>query len=97
MRTGCQLRWILDSKIHQNLLLDGSWAVFWLSWAVLSRLGALLRRLEEGSKNDVKKMAAKVGKKCVFRRLRPIWWGGILARARAGHARAMATGFGPGP
>ena len=45
MRTGCQLGWILASKIHQNLLLDGSWAVLWPSWAVLGRLGGLLRRV----------------------------------------------------
>ena len=69
MRTGCQLGWILASKIHQNLLLDGSWAVLWPSWAVLGRLGGLLRRLEEASKNDAKKNALKLCKKCVFRRL----------------------------
>ena len=45
MRTGCQLGWILASKIHQNLHLDGSWAVLWPSWAVLGRLGKLLRRV----------------------------------------------------
>ena len=45
MRTGCQLGWILASKIHQNLHLDGSWAVLWPSWAVLGRLGGLLRRV----------------------------------------------------
>ena len=56
MRTGCQLGWILASKIHQNLLLDGSWAVLWPSWAVLGRLGGLLRRLEEPSKNDAENM-----------------------------------------
>ena len=97
MRTGCQLGWILASKIHQNLLLDGSWAVLWPSWAVLGRLGRLLRRLEEASKNDAKKEAQKVGKKCVFRRLWPIWWGGIQGRTRAGRARVMATRFGPEP
>ena len=59
MRTGCQLGWILASKIHQNLLLDGSWAVLWPSWAVLGRLGGLLRRLEEASKNDAKKECIK--------------------------------------
>ena len=59
MRTGCQLGWILASKIHQNLLLDGSWAVLWPSWAVLGRLGGLLRRLEEASKNDAKKECTK--------------------------------------
>ena len=69
MRTGCQLGWNLASKIHQNLLLDSSWAVLWLSWAVLGRLGGLLRRLEEASKTDTKKGAQIVGKKCVFRRL----------------------------
>ena len=45
MRTGCQLGWILASKIHQNLHLDGSWAVLWPSWVVLGRLGGLLRRV----------------------------------------------------
>ena len=69
MRTGCQLGWILASKIHQNLLLDGSWADMWPSWAVLGRLGGLLRRLEEALKSDAKKNAQKVGQKCVFRRL----------------------------
>ena len=59
MRTGCQLGWILASKIHQNLLLDGSWAVLWPSWAVLGRLGGLLRRLEEASKSDAKKRPKK--------------------------------------
>ena len=59
MRTGCQLGWILASKIHQNLLLDGSWAVLWPSWAVLGRLGGLLRRLEEASRNDTKKAYTK--------------------------------------
>ena len=59
MRTGGQLEWILASKIHQNLLLDGSWAVLWPSWAVLGRLGGLLRRLEEASKNDAEKMCTK--------------------------------------
>ena len=49
----------LASKIHQNLLLDGSWAVLWPSWAVLGRLGGLLRRLEEASKNDAKKECTK--------------------------------------
>ena len=97
MRTGCQLGWILASKIHQNLLLDGSWAVLWPSWAVLGRLGGLLRRLEEASKNDAKKDTRKIGKKCVFRRLWSIWWGGIHARARTGRGRAMAAGFGPEP
>ena len=68
--------------------------------AVLGRLEPsweLLRRLEEASKNVAKKNAQKVSKKCVFRRLWPFWWGGILARARAGHARVMAAGFGPEP
>ena len=60
MRTGCQLGWILASKIHQNLLLDGSWAVLWPSWAVLGRLGGLLRRLEEASKNDAKNELAGI-------------------------------------
>ena len=59
MRTGCQLGWNLPSKIHQNLLLDGSWAVLWPSWAVLGRLGGLLRRLEEASKIDAKKECTK--------------------------------------
>ena len=59
MRTRCQLGWILASKIHQNLLLDGSWAVLWPSWAVLGRLGGLLRRLEEASKSDAKKRPKK--------------------------------------
>ena len=45
MRTGCQLGWILASKIHKNLHLDGSWAVLWPSWVVLGRLGGLLRRV----------------------------------------------------
>ena len=61
MRTGDQLGWMLASKIQQNLLLDGSWAVLWPFWAVLGRLGGLLRRLEEASKNDAKKSALKVG------------------------------------
>ena len=52
MHTGCQLGWVLASKIHQHLLLDGS-------WAVLGRLGGLLRRLEEASKNDAKKECTK--------------------------------------
>ena len=97
MRTGCQHGWILASKIHQNLLLDGCWAVLWPSWAVLGRLGGLLRRLEEASKNDAKKDTRKIGKKCVFRRLLSIWWGGIHARACTRHARVMAEGFGPEP
>ena len=59
MRTGCQLGWILASKLHQHLHLDGSWAVLWPSWAVLGRLGGLLRRLEEASKNDAKKECIK--------------------------------------
>ena len=59
MRTGCQLGWILASKIHQNLLLDGSWADLWPSWAVLGCFGGLLRRLEEASKNDAEKMYTK--------------------------------------
>ena len=59
MRTGGQLGWVWASKIHQNLLLDGSWAVLWPSWAVLGRLGGLLRRLEEASKNDAKKECTK--------------------------------------
>ena len=59
MRTGCQLGGIVASKIHQNLLLDGSWADLWPSWAVLGRLGGLLRRLEEASKNDTKKECTK--------------------------------------
>ena len=45
MRAGCQLGWILASKIHQNLHLDGCWAVLWPSWVVLGRLGGLLRRV----------------------------------------------------
>ena len=72
MRTKCQLGWILASKIHQNLLLDGSWAVLWQSWAVLGRLVALLRRLEEAPKSDAKKSPKK---KAGTRRL-----GGILGR-----------------
>ena len=70
MRTGCQLGWILASKIHQNLHLDGSWAVLWPSWAVLGRLGGLLRRLEEPSKNDAKKGCIKSRLKV---RLQPSW------------------------
>ena len=70
MRTGCQLGWILASKINQNLLLDGSWAVLWLSWAVLGRLGGLLRRLEEASKNDAEKMCTKSRQKV---RLQASW------------------------
>ena len=97
MRTGYQHGWILVSKIHQNLLLDGSWAVLWPSWAVLGRLGGLLRRLEEASTNDAKKDTQKVGQKCVFRRLWPIWWGGIRGREWTRRARVMATRFGPEP
>ena len=58
MCTGCQLGWILASKIHQHLLLYISWAVLWPSWAVLEG-GGLLRRLEEASKNDAKKECTK--------------------------------------
>ena len=68
MRTGCQLGWILASKIHQNLLLNGSWPVLWPSWAVLGRLGGLLRRLEEASKNDAKKECKKNASSGVFGR-----------------------------
>ena len=75
MRARCQLGWILASKIHQNLLLDGSWAVLWRSWAVLGRLGGLLRRLEEASKNDAKKKVHKKSAKIGFRRR----LGGLLA------------------
>ena len=92
MRTGCQLGWILASKIHQNLLLDGSWAVLWPSWAVLGRLGKLLRRLEEASKNDGKKDAQKVEEKCVFGRLWQIFVG-VRPRARV---RAVCPGHGAG-
>ena len=59
MRTGCQLGWILASKIHENLLLGGSWVVLWPSWAVLGGLGMVLRRLEEASENDAKKEGTK--------------------------------------
>ena len=97
MRTGCQLGWILASKIHQNLLLDGSWAVFWPSWAVLGRLGGLLRRLEEASKNDGKKACTKSREKMHLQAFLANLVGGILARARAGRARVMAMRFGPGP
>ncbi len=38
MRTGCQLGWILASKIHQNLLLDGSRAVTILATGELASL-----------------------------------------------------------
>ena len=62
----------MASKIYQNLLLEGSWAVLWPSWAILGRLGGLLRRLEEASKSDAKKKAKK---KASTRRL-----GGILGR-----------------
>ena len=78
MRTGCQLGWILASKIHQNLLLDGSWAVLWPSWAVLGRLGGLLRRLEEASKNDAKKRVHKNSAKIGIQR----HLGGILDRLK---------------
>ena len=50
MRTGCQLGWSLASKIHQNLLLDGSWAVLWPSWAVLGSSWGVL----EASKGVLK-------------------------------------------
>ena len=70
MRTGCQLGWILGLKIHQHLLLDGSWAVLSLSWAVVGRFGGLLRRLEEASKNDVKKKCTKSRQKV---RLQASW------------------------
>ena len=95
MRTGCQLGWILASKIHQNLLLDGSWAVLWPSWAVLGRLGGLLRRLEEASKNDAKKSAQKVVKNAssgVFGK----FWGGARSRVD-GRGRAMAAQCDPDP
>ena len=70
MHTECELGWILVSKIHQNLLLDGSWAVLWLSWDVLGRLGGLLRRLEEASKSDAKKECTKSRQKV---RLQASW------------------------
>ena len=85
MRTGCQLGWILASKIHQNLLLDGSWAVLWPSWAVLGRLGGLLRRLEEASKNDAKKECTKSRQKV---RLQASW-GPFLADHVAGPSRTQ--------
>ena len=96
MRTGYQLGWILASKIHQNLLLDGSWAVLWPSWAVLGRLGGLLRRLEEASKNEAKKECTKSqqNKKCIFRRL----WGcvnEIMLASRGGLTGVRSSG-GPG-
>ena len=94
MRTGCQLGWILASKIHQNLLLDGSWAVLWPSWAVLGRLGGLLRRLEEASKNDAKKECTKSRQKM---RLQASLanLGGV--RPRRGYARAMEPQSSPDP
>ena len=97
MRTGCQLGWILASKIHQNLHLDGSWAVLWPSWAVLSRLGGLLRRLEEASKNDVKKECTKSQQKMRLQASLADLVGGIHARACAGRARAMPGRWGPEP
>ena len=86
MRTGCQLGWILASKIHQNLLLDGSWAVLWPSWAVLGRLGALLRRLEEASKNDAKKACTKSRQKMRLQTSSAIFWG-VSPRPRVGGPR----------
>ena len=94
MRTGCQLGWILASKIHQNLLLDGSWAVLWPSWAVLGRLGGLLRRLEEASKNDAKKECTKSRQKM---RLQASLanLGGVSPRT--GTRAPWRGGFGPDP
>ena len=96
MRTGCQLGWILASKIHQNLLLDGSWAVLWPSWAVLGRLGGLLRRLEEASRNDTKKAYTKSHEKMHHQvSLADLVggdpWAGVRA-VRPGHARAVGSG-----
>ena len=91
MRAGCQLGWILASKIHQNLLLDGSWAVLWPSWAVLGRLGGLLRRLEEASKNDAEKMCTKSRQKV---RLQASW--GPCKLDYVGLARGTQLPGGPG-
>ena len=94
MRAGCQLGWILVSKIHQHLLLDGSWAVFWPSWAVLGRLGGLLRRLEEASKNDARKAYTKSREKMrLHTSLANLVGGDPRTRTHA----VMATGFGPEP
>ena len=96
MRTGCQLGWILASKIHQNLLLDGSWAVLWPSWAVLGRLGGLLRRLEEASKNDAKKECTKSRQKMRLQAsLANLVGGDPRARVRgpcARYGRALRSG-----
>ena len=94
MRNRCQLGWIVGSKIHQNLLLDGSWAVLWPSWAVLGRLGALLRRLEKTSKNHPQKNGSKSRQKMRLQTSSADLVGGD---PRAGRARAMAAHFGPGP
>ena len=94
MRTGCQLGWILASKIHQNLLLDGSWAVLWPSWAVLGRLGALLRRLEKTSKNHPQKNGSKSREKMRLQTSSADLVGGD-PRARVDGV--MATGDGPEP
>ena len=92
MRAGCQLRWILASKIHQNLLLDGSLAVLWPSWAVLGRLGRLLRRLEETSKNDAKKECTKSRQKMRPQASLADLVGGIQGRAYTGHGRGFGCG-----
>ena len=96
MRTGCQLGWILASKIHQNLLLDGSWAVLWPSWAVLGRLGGLLRRLEEASRNDTKKAYTKSREKMRLQASLADLVGGDpwprVDGVRPGHARAVGSG-----
>ena len=96
MRTGCQLGWILASKIHQNLLLDGSWAVLWPSWAALGRLGGLLRRLEEASRNDTKKECTKSHEKMRLQAsLADLVGGDPRARTggpRPGHGRAGRSG-----
>ena len=90
MRTGCQLGWILASKIHENLLLGGSWVVLWPSWAVLGRLGRLLRRLEEASENDVQKKGTKSQSKVRHQAFLD-FLGGVRPRARHGEGGGIWT------
>ena len=97
MRTGCQLGWILASKIHQNLLLDGSWAVLWPSWAVLGRLGGLLRRLEGDRKIMPKKKWTKSRQKMRLQASLANFRGWSLGRAWTCCGRAMAARFSPEP
>ena len=89
MRTGCQLGWILASKIHENLLLGGSWVVLWPSWAVLGRLGRLFRRLEEASENDGQKKATKSQSKVRHQAFLE-FFGGVSPWT--GHGRAVGSG-----